>query len=185
MKVIDKIALVLFSCIILILSVLVCLLVFGWIRLDAIILYLGYLLNNGTACNITLGVATVLILLAIKGIFFSTDTKEENGVENGVLLENENGKLLVSKDTIQNLVSGVAKGFENTQEVTSKVILGKDNSIHIDVLLYVEQEAIIKELSNNLQIKIKEIIKNSLDIDVKQVNIKVKNIAPKQENIQG
>lgn len=185
MKILDKIALVLFSCVILIVSVLVCLLLFGWINLNTVTIYMQYLLNSAVATNITLGVATVFILLAIKGIFFSTDTKSDNGVENGVLLQNENGKLLVSKETIQNLVSGVVKGFENTQDVTSKVILTKDNNVNIDVVLYVTQDAIIKDLSTQLQVKIKEIIKNSLDLEVKEVNIKVKNIAPKQEEVQG
>lgn len=185
MKILDKIALVLFSSVVLILSILLCLLIFGWINLDAVTLYMRYLLNDGISCNITLGVVTVFILLAIKGIFFSSDASAENGIENGIVLQNENGKLLVSKDTIQNLVSGVVQGFENAQDITSKVTLGKDNSVNIDVVLYVTQEAIIKDLSNNLQLKIKEIIKNSLDIEVKEVNIKVKNIAPKQEIVQG
>lgn len=185
MKVLDKVALVLFSCIILILSIILCLLIFGWVDLNTLILYMRNLLSNSTASNITLGVNTVLILLAIKGIFFSTDSKSDSGIENGVLLENENGKLLVSKDTIQNLVSGVVKGFNEAKDITSKVVLGKENSVNIDVVLYVEQNAIIKELSNKLQLAIKEVIKNSLDLEVKEVNIKIKNIAPKLEEIQG
>ena len=46
------------------------------------------------------------------------------------------------------------------------------------------QEAIIKDLSNRLQLKIKEVIKNSIDIDIKEVNIKVRNIAPKEESVE-
>lgn len=105
-------------------------------------------------------------------------------MDNGILIENENGKLLISRDTIQNLVSGVVKGFENTQDVTSKVMLTNDNNINIDVTLFVTEEAIIKDLSNKLQLKIKEVIKNSIDIEIKEVNIKVRNIAPKQEIVQ-
>lgn len=185
MKILDKIALVLFSCIILILSVVLCLLIFNWVDLNTVMSYLRMLLNNGTASNIALGVSVVCILLAVKGIFYTTDKNSDGGVENGILLQNENGKLLVSKDTIQNLVSGVVKGFENTQDVTSKVILGKENNVNIDVVLFVEQEAIIKDLSTKLQVAIKDVIKNSLDLEVKEVNIKVKNIAPKQEIMQG
>lgn len=186
MKVLDKIALVLFSSIILIVSVLLSFMVFGWIRLEVINMYVKELLNNQTACNITLGVLVILILLSIKGIFFSTDSKKgkDKNMDNGILIENENGKLLISRDTIQNLVSGVVKGFENTQDVTSKVMLTNDNNINIDVTLFVTEEAIIKDLSNKLQLKIKEVIKNSIDIEIKEVNIKVRNIAPKQEIVQ-
>lgn len=186
MKVLDKIALVLFSSIILIVSVLLSFMVFGWIRLEVINMYVKELLNNQTACNITLGVLVILILLSIKGIFFSTDSKKDKdkNMDNGILIENENGKLLISRDTIQNLVSGVVKGFENTQDVTSKVMLTNDNNINIDVTLFVTEEAIIKDLSNKLQLKIKQVIKNSIDIEIKEVNIKVRNIAPKQEIVQ-
>ena len=40
---------------------------------------------------------------------------------------------------------------------------------------------IIKELSANLQTKIKEKIKTATDLDVKEVNITVKKVAPKEE----
>ncbi|MBO5478665.1 MAG: alkaline shock response membrane anchor protein AmaP [Clostridia bacterium] len=187
MKVLDKIALVLFSSITLIASVILSFMILGWIRLEIVTMYVRNLLNNPTACNITLGILVVLILLAIKGIFFTTDSKKDKdkNIDNGILIQNENGKLLISRDTIQNLVSGVVKGFENTQDVTSKVILTSDNNINIDVTLFVKEDAIIKDLSSKLQLKIKEVIKQSIDIDIKEVNIKVRNIAPKEEKVEG
>lgn len=182
MKVLDKIALVLFSCIILILSSLLCLVIFGWLPMDAMTIYLKYVLINPVASNITLGVLVVLILLAIKGIFFMSDSNTENGADNGILIQNENGKLFISKDTIQNLVSGVVKEVEGAQDVSSRVLLSKDNKINIDITLFVSQNVMIKDLSNELQIKIKDLIKKSMDIEIQEVNIKIKNITPKQEN---
>lgn len=185
MKALDKIILVLFSSIILIVSALFCFMIFGWIKFDIINIYVTNLLNNQTATNITLGVLAVFIILSIKGIFFSTEFKKDKdkSIDNGILIENDNGKLLISRDTIQNLVSGVVKEFKDTQNVTSKVVLSKDNNISIEVTLFVEEEAIIKDLSSKLQLKIKEVIKQSIDIDIKEVNIKVKNIAPKKEAV--
>ena len=184
MKVLDRIALVLFSSIILVLSVLFCLVIFGWINIDIITLYVKTMLNNPISSNITLGVLVVFMLLAIKGIFFSSDSKESEGAENGILIQNENGKLFISKDTIQNLVSGVVKQVEGAQDISSKVVLSKDNNINIDVILFVTQDVIIKDLTNDLQLKIKEVVKKSMDIDIKEVNIRVKNIAPKPESVQ-
>lgn len=183
MKVLDKIVLVLFSSIILIVSVLLCFMIFGWIRLEVVTIYMKDLLNDPTSCNITLGILVILILFAIKGIFFSTDSKKDKdrrSMDNGILIQNENGKLLISRDTIQNIVSGVVKGFQNTQDVTSRVVLTSDNHINIDVTLFVTQDAIIKDLSNELQQKIKGVIKQSIDVDVQEVNIRVKNVTPKE-----
>jgi len=49
------------------------------------------------------------------------------------------------------------------------------------VNLVVSSEAVIKDLSVNLQQEIKEKIKQATDLEVKQVNIKVKNIASSKE----
>ncbi len=182
MKVLDRIALVLFSSIILIVSSLLCMVIFGWIKLDGIVLYINEAINSVASANITLGVLTVLILLAIKGIFFTTDANSKKEPEKGILIQNENGKLFISKDTIQNLVSGVVKETNGAKDVSSKVTLSKDKLINIDVILFVEQDIVIKDLSSNLQSNIKEIVKKSIDVDIKEVNVTIKNIAPKQED---
>lgn len=180
MKILDKITLVLFSCIVLIISVLFCFVLFGWVSLDVMALYMKNGLNNSIASNITLVVLVIFILLAIKAIFYTTSTKSDNGTENGILIQNENGKLFISKDTIENLVSGIVKQVEGAENISSKVVLAKEGAINIDVVLYVAQEVVIKDLSNELQLKIKDTIKKSMDIDIKEVNINIKNLAPKQ-----
>ena len=70
MKLLDKIALVLFSSIILILSSLLCFAIFGWIKVDIMALFINNLIANDTVSKIALGILVILILLAIKGIFF-------------------------------------------------------------------------------------------------------------------
>lgn len=181
MKVLDKIALVLFSSIILIIAFIFCFVIFGWINLDVITLFIEKVLDDSLTSNIILIVLALFMLLAIKGIFFSgeTKTKPELGRENGILIPGENGKLFISKDTIENLVSGVVKQVEGAQDISSRVILTKEGDINIDVVLHVSQEVVIKDLSNDLQLKIKETIKKSIDIDIKAVNININNIASK------
>ena len=176
MKVLDKIALVLFSSIVLIISILFCFVIFGWINIDVMTLYIKQGLQDPIISNITLGILVLFILLAIKGIFYTTNIKKENGTENGILIQSENGKLFISKDTINNIVSGVVKQVEGAKDISSKVLLTKEGTISIDVSLYVSQEVIIKDLSNELQQKIRETIKKSIDIDIQAVNISIKNI---------
>ena len=101
--------------------------------------------------------------------------------EQGVLLENENGKLMISKETLENLVNSVALNFEGTEQVTTRVELDRENNVMVYVNLMVSSNVIIKELSANLQTKIKEKIKTATDLDVKEVNITVKKVAPKEE----
>ena len=183
MKIIEKIALTIFSLIVLIVSIVLCLVLFNWLETSNVYSVLQYLKATPVATNISLGVSVVLILLAVKCIFFPAYAKEKNERGEGILLENEAGKLLISIETIENLVKGVVGGFPNVKSATSKVKLDKQvNNVVIDMNLIVLPDTIIKDLSANLQDKVKEVIKTTTEIEVKEINIKVKNIeAPKEE----
>ena len=184
MKVIEKITLALFSNIILVISVLLCLTIFGWLDINVVFgLVIGWL-DNPVVSNVTLGVSIVCILLAIYSIFFFGDSEEEERSKEGIMLENDSGKLMVTRETLENLANSVAKGFENTENVNSKILLDDEHNVRVLVTLTVKPGAIIKDLSNNLQSRIKETIKTSLDLDVKEVNVRVKNIAPKTNTVE-
>jgi len=177
MKFIEKTCLTLFSIIILTLSLVLSLMLFGWLDIMNAYYLLKYLISTPIATNVSLGVVIVLMLLSLKCIFFASYNKEKNEKAEGILLENESGKLLISIETIENLVKGVIAGFENVKFTNCKVKLDKQiNNVTIDLNLVVSADTIIKELSTNLQTRVKEVIKTTTEIDVKQINIKIKNI---------
>lgn len=184
MKVIEKITLVLYSNIILILSIIACLLIFGWVDIDIVGDVIKDCLTTDPASKITLGVSIVFILLSIRCIFFDPTSKEELKDKQGVLLENENGKLMISKETIENLVDSVARGFESAEEISTRVELDKENNVKIFVNLTVNSNAVIKDLSANLQNRIKEKVKKATDLEVKEVNISIKKVAPVENTEQ-
>lgn len=179
MKFLEKFALVIFSIIILLISVIGCLLLFNFMDVSVIINTIKGIMEVPNYTNIALVCFVIFMLLAIKCIFFRT--ADPNKSKDGILLENDNGKLLISKDTLENLVNGVSKTVEGAENITAKVSLDKEDNLKVDVTLYVHQDTIIKELSVGLQNKIKEAIKKSSDLDVKEVNIRVKNITPTNE----
>lgn len=180
MKIIEKISLCLFSIIVLLLSLLMILIIFGWVDISLIAAALLYITSTPVVTNIILVLSVIFILFAIKCIFFDSSSKGMDGIGEGILLENESGKLLISKDTIENLTSGIVKGFDSAENIVSKVVLDKEGNVKIDITMFVHPDAVIRDLSTNLQTKVKEAIKKSLDLDVKEVNIKIRNIAPKK-----
>ena len=182
MKILEKITLIIYSNIMLILSVILCLLVFGWLDIELVGDIVEQIILGDTTGKIVVGLSVIFILLSIKRIFFDSTSKEQIKERQGVLLENESGKLMISKETIENLVNSVALNFESAQDVTTRVELDKENNVKVFVNLIVSQEAVIKDLSANLQAKIKEKIKIATDLEVKEVNITVKKVAPKSEN---
>ena len=183
MKTIEKITLVLFSTLMLVISVILCLAIFGWIDLEWIGNIMNVAITNTVTSNVILVLSIIFILLAIRCIFFDSSEKEKEEYKNGILLENSNGKLLITKETIENLVNAVVKGFDSAEDVTTNIELDKENNLKVFVNLSVKENAVIKELSTNLQNKIKETIKKSSDLEVKEVNIKVKNIEPVEQKV--
>ena len=84
---------------------------------------------------------------------------------------------MISKETLENLVNSVALNFQSTEDVSTRVELDKENNVKVYINLIVSQDVIIKDLSANLQTKIKEKIKTATDLEVKEVNITVKKVA--------
>ena len=91
---------------------------------------------------------------------------------------------MISRDTIENLVNTVAKGFENTQSVTTKVIVNSENELRVFVTLMVLPNTVINELSVNLQTRIKEVVKTVADLEIKSIDIKIKNITTPEDKAE-
>ena len=181
MKTLEKITLIIYANIMLILAVILCLLVFGWLDMDLVGNMMYSLIVGDTSSKIILGVSVVFILLSIKCIFFDSTSREQIKERQGVLLENESGKLMISKETIENLVNSVALNFQSAEDVTTRVELDRENNVKVYVNLIINSNAVIKDLSANLQAKIKEKIKTATDLEVKEVNITVKKVAQNEE----
>ena len=184
MKILDKIGLAIFSILILIISIILCLLIFGWLSPETVFYVIKLALNDPITTNVVLAIAIICIVLAIKCIFFSSDKDEINGIKDGILLQNQDGQLVISKATLEELVNNVVKGFDSAQDVTSKIVLDEEKNLKVYVTLNVKENAVIKELSNNLQTKIKSAIKKTSDLEVKEVNISIKDLHA-QETLEG
>lgn len=181
MRILEKITLIIYSYIMLIISIILSLLIFGWLDFNTCTDIIHKFIIGGTSSNVILAVCVAFILLSIKCIFFDTTSKQDIRERQGVLLENDNGRLMISQDTIENLVNSVVKNFGNVEKYTTDVILDKEKNVDVSINLEVKPGVIIKELSSNLQEKIKDTIKSTTDLDVKAVNIKIRNIVENKE----
>ena len=176
MKILDKIGLIIFSNFILIISVILCLLIFGWLSPETVYDVTKIALNDPVTTNVVLAIAIICIILAIKCIFFTSEDKQINGIKDGIVLQNTDGNLVISKSTLEELVNSIVRGFDSAENVTSRIVLDEEKKIIVHVLLSVKENAVIKELSNNLQTKIKSAIKKTSDLEVKEVNISIKEL---------
>ncbi len=180
MKFLEKFTLIVYSYIILFIAIILCLLIFNWVDLGTISNVLKIVTTQEPTSKITLAVSVIFILLSLKCIFFDSSSKEKIKEAQGILLKNESGKLLISKETLDNIVKSVVSGFESVKECIPKISVNEENEITITLQITVSENAVIKELASNLQNKVKEEVKAISDLEVKEVNIKVLNFS--QEN---
>ena len=175
MKFLDKLGLALFSIIVLVLSIVLCLIAFGWMEYTIFDVLIRNVLISQTYTYIMVGVCVFLILLAIRCIFFS-EPKELEESDNGILLQNEDGRLLITVETLKNMVEGVINGFSDITDSATSVIITKENEIVINITIDVSKETIIKDVSSKLQIKVKKVVKEATDLDIESVNVRVRNV---------
>ena len=174
MQKLDKIILELFSILMFLASILVISIIIVWVKLSTINTFASMALENSNSSKAILALAIVCLLCSIKGIFFESSDKKNK--KNGVLMQNDNGKLMISRETIENLVNGVVKEFPGARQAQTRIALDAQNNVDVLVDLTVTKDVVIKELTANMQTRIKEAIKKTSDLEVNQVNVRIKNI---------
>ena len=177
MKFIDKLVLKIFSIIILILAICSILIITGILDVTYITTQFETYLSGDKRLIIIIALA-ILMLLSIKGFFFTS--KNQDSGKDGIILENTNGKLVISKESLENLIASVIKDVPGAETVASKTILDRNKNLIIYVTTVVSKDVMLKDISNELQNKIKMAMKKTADLEVKEVNIKIKNITSKK-----
>ena len=178
MKFLDRFILRLFALIIGIMAVLLILFITGILPVSYITDVVSFLTDGTKIMKYTLIVCSVLLLFVLKGLCFQS-RPEKDGKE-GIVLENTNGKLVISKDTLDNIISGVARDIPGTESTSSRTIVDKNRNLKVYVTTLVNRDVMIKDVSKELQEKVIDAMKKTADLDVKEVNIKVKNVTSKK-----
>lgn len=178
MKFLDKLGLAVFSLIVLTFSILICLISFGWVDISVIVVALNTIYSTENGVYIMTIILVILIFLAIKCLFFPSWEKHKNSSDDdeGILLQNENGKLLITKGTIKNLVASVVEESKEIEDATSDVEIDSNNDVCVNLSINVLKGAVIKNVSTKLQDSIKTSVKKATDLEIKEINIKVKDV---------
>lgn len=178
MKIVERFALMVFSLIVLVLSITLFAIMFSVVDAEILVKPIYFIAQDIMVFRTVLVVNSILFLLAIKALFFPS--KMENLSKDGIVLENASGKLVISRESLENLVASVAKEIPGAESVTSRTFLDKDRNLKVYVTTTVSRDMTLKEVSTQLQDKIKTAMKETADLEVKEVNIRVKNISSKK-----
>ena len=174
MRILEKFALILFSLLTLITSVVVCLIIFNVISIEQIKFCIDYVINDMALTIAVLSVSIFCSLLSIRCLFYRRKKQIKKSTSDDVLLENESGRLLISKKSIENAVNNIVKtSMSEGSDVKVTIDIDPANNISVYVSVVLDSMEKVKSATIDLQMKIKEKIKENFGIDIKQVNIKV------------
>ena len=178
MKFLDKVGLVIFSMLSLIISIVLVLIGFKFVDASIFSVLVDKVLASQQYTYTMIGVCVMIILLAIRCLFFGQDS---NSYGEGILLQNNDGKLLITKTTLENLVEGVVKDFPSINNAVTNVDLDRENNIAINIVLDVKEGTVIKDLSSKLQAKVKKEIKDATNLELSSVDIEIQNVDINEE----
>lgn len=182
MKILEKFVLIIYSLLILIISSIICLLIFRVIDIENITKWIELVLTDVSVSIIVLGISIICILLSVKCLFFRSRKQIKKSNATDILLENDSGRLLISKNAIENTVKNVINDATSSNpetKVTIDIDPANNLSVYISILLGTDVK--VRDFTIGLQMKIKSKIKENFDLEVKQVNIKIDNIERKEE----
>ena len=181
MKILEKFVLILYSFLVLVISVVLCLVIFKIIDIETINNCIKYMLEDSTILITVLASSIVCILLSIRCLFFRKRKEIKKSDATDILLENESGRLLISKRAIENAVKNVVNNVvKDTKDCKVIVDIDPANYLSVDVSILLNNNLKIRDMTLDLQLKIKSQIKDDFDLDVKQVNIKIDSVEEKE-----
>ena len=178
MRVLDKIALAMFSVLILAISVVYILLYCGIMDQALAVKGIEIMVNEEPSKFVFLGLSIICILLSIKAILFDADSYEN--IKTPVEIEGDNGTLEIMPNTIEAIASMTLKNYTVISEAIAKMQSKKDGIV-MNITCMVKPDTIITELVSEMQKNVKEKIETQTSAHVLEVNIRVKDLKmPKQ-----
>ncbi len=181
MKIINRIIFHLFSFIVLFISAMGLMTLLRVVNLSSEYFAIAEIVKNPINQKIGIAVFIVLIMLSLKGLFFFG---KEDEFDDGIELENDDGRLIITKHTLKNIIDQTVKSFDNIEDNYTKIYIDENSDISVLETIYVTNDTIIKEVSNSIQIKVKEAVKKSLDVELKVIDIRVRDVVKKKASRQ-
>lgn len=172
MNLFDKLSLKIYSIIVLILAIAIGITIMQVTTLAEITKFTEELINDNF--YIAVGITAIAIVWSIRNIINGGKNPRENS--SGVLLENKNGKLLITKESINNLIETVVHENKDISNVSTRLEFDENNNINVFLNITVKVGTSVKDVTADVQTRIKDAVKKTTDLDIKEINIKVKNI---------
>ena len=171
MKGFEKFLLILFSIIVIIVSVSLVLIATG--MMDGSFVTTKILEFAEQYKTYTLIIGSIFALLGLIGLFSSSDSSDS--ISGGLAIKSDTGTVYINRDTFENIILGVARNFPELKNVKADIQITEQGVI-VNVNTMILPDTIVPELTEKLQESIKSSILKQTTVEIKEANIKIKGV---------
>jgi uncharacterized alkaline shock family protein YloU len=130
----------------------------------------NYIVNNRI---LVMGIGLSVSLLALVGIFASSDKEED--VKAGLAIKHEAGTVYITKDTFESIVLNVTRSYASLKNVKVSVSISEEGAI-ASIYTYIMPDTVVPTLTAKLQENIKDAVLKQTTVEIKEANIKIKGV---------
>lgn len=168
----EKIVLVIFSVIVLALTVLLILIGYGTISIEVLARILALMFAGEIMPIVSTVVLAILAVLSLIGMFVNIGADDS---KKGLALKYDTGLVYITKETFENIALTVSKKYVGIKNPRTLVNI-KENNISVNLFVYVLPDTIVSDITAKLQKDICETVSKITTVKVNNVNIKVKGV---------
>ncbi len=171
MKGFEKFLLIVFSIVIIIMSVGILLYSTEMIENVTIFVTIRNWLVNNKIVGICIG--AVFALLGLVGVFYSSDSADDK--KGGLAIKGEKGTVYLTRDTFESIILAVTRGYVELKNVKVDILMSEEGII-ANVYAMILPDTVVPTLTAKLQDNIKSSVLKQTTVEIKEANIKIRGV---------
>ena len=171
MKGFEKFILVIFSILIIMISVFLILASTEMINVMELLNTADTWLINHKMVGLIVG--AIFALLALIGIFSSSDNVDE--MKSGLAIKSDTGTVYITKDTFESIIVSVTRNYAELRNVKVEISMSEEGVI-ANIYAMILPDTVVPTLSSKLQEHIKASVLKQTTVEIKEANIKIKGV---------
>lgn len=174
MRFLDKLISFIFNVFVIVVAVSILLVLTGFVNYPVIEGILRDYVFNESYKTIVLSATILIILAGLKTTVFASSLSATS--QKNIMVDTPHGKIQINQDTIENVAKNVIAEYDSIKDVQTRMTKAK-NGINMYMMLSVYQNTNIKDVVTKVQNEVKEQIEETTSVIVRNVDVKVKNVA--------
>lgn len=131
--------------------------------------------NSGLYKVALIAISLIFIIIAVYIFFRSLSYKKDNTAFS--TNSTDSGQIKISVDTLENIALNAIKKVEGQKEPKVKVKVEPDDSVSVFVTILIDGEKSIPQISEEIQMNIKDSVEQIAGLSVKKVHVAVSDVS--------